>query len=251
MRINRFLAKNWLTPPFIFVLLLFGRPMAQSQPNVHDAAILPDSAKGYWRLYTDYKSGLTRVSFYTPKHELLYEEHMKDRYIKLTKRTIAQFNDVLTRLVEGHLLADRVKSYNLRVSINGTVPGRFSSPRADEPPIASDQMASDQLWVNVLPIQGKKLRLWYKNPTQQPLLISIKDEVSQNMYRAVSLTRTNSELFNLSHLPTGRYRLSIASRLNTVEYNLVIAEEDELIEFTGGASLSTRLAQGEVPLPYE
>ncbi|MVM38998.1 hypothetical protein GO730_18020 [Spirosoma sp. HMF3257] len=237
MRIDRLFAKKWLINTFIFVLFLFIRPMAQSQPNVYDAPTPPDSAKGYWRLYTDYNSGLTRVSFYTTNHELLYQEKMKDRYIKLTKRTVAQFNDLLMKLVDGHLVADRVRSYDLLVSTHGINPPRFSLSQAVEQPTESPQTPSDQLLVNLLPIQDKKVKLWYRNLTQQPLLISIKDEFSQNMYRTVSLAKTNSELFNLSQLPPGHYRFLIESGLNIVHYSLIIPEEDGFIKLNRVSSL--------------
>ncbi|QHW00235.1 hypothetical protein [Spirosoma endbachense] len=249
MPINGLFAPSWLINPFIFSLFLFGVPRAQSQPNVQDAAVLPDSAKGYWRVYTDYNTGLTRISFYTTEHELLYQEKMKDRYIKLTKRTIAQFNELLAKLVDGHLVADRIKSYDLLVSTHGIDPPRFLLPEVDEPPTDSPQTPSNQLLVNLLPVQDKKVRLCYSNPAQQHLLVSIKDEFSHYMYRARSLAKTNSELFNLSQLPPGRYRFDIDSGQNTIQYSLVIPEGDDRIELNRVSSPSTGLTQPKAHLP--
>jgi hypothetical protein len=230
MHSTTFFLRYWLINTVSVFLFLCNALLTQAQPNVHDAPMLPDSAKGYWRLYTDYDSRLTRVSFYSVQDRLLYQETIKDRYVKLTKRTMSEFNDLLARIVEGHLIADRIKSYDLSTIGQWAPRPPLSLPAPEEQMAESSQAGSDQLAVELIQIEGKKVRLWYKNPAQQPLLISIQDEVSQNMYRAINTAKTNSEVFNLSQLPQGHYRFKIDCGQTSVHYSLVIPEDDGRIK---------------------
>ncbi|MCK8496101.1 hypothetical protein M0L20_29815 [Spirosoma sp. RP8] len=222
------------------MLLLYDPLLTKAQPNVHDAPMLSDSAKGYWRLHTDYDSRLTRVSFYSLQDQLLYQETIKDRYVKLTKRTMAEFDDLLARLVEGHLVTDRIKSYDLPPIGQEAPSPPFSLPASKEQLAESSQAGSDQLAVELIQIEDKKVRLWYKNLAQQPLLIRIQDEVSQNMYRATHTAETNSKVFNLSGLPAGHYRFKIDCGQTIVQYSLVIAGDEGRIKLNRLATPSDR-----------
>lgn len=240
MHSTNFFLRCWLINTVSVFLLLYNALLTQAQPNVHDAPMLPDSAKGYWRLYTDYDSRLTRVSFYSVQHQLLYQETIKDRYVKLTKRTMSEFDDLLAKLVEGHLMTDRIKSYDLLATGQRVPRPQFSLPATQEQMAESSQAGSDQLAVQLIQIEDKKVMLWYKNPAQQQLLIRIQDEVSQNMYRAINTAKTNSEVFNLSRLPQGHYRFKIDCGPTSVQYSLVIPEDDGRIKLNRLATPSDR-----------
>lgn len=222
--------RHWFVNACCVCLLLAGGRLSQGQPNLYDEPTLPDSAKGYWRLYTDYHSRQTRVSFYSVQHQLLYQEKMNDRYVKLTKRTRAEFDELLTKLVDGHLVADRIKSYELLAPGQWSARPSISLPVIQEPDADSPQHTADQLTVQVTPIRGKKVRLWYLNPVQQPLLISLQDELAQNLYRVIRRAQTDSEVFNLSQLPQGRYRFRIEGSKASVHYSLLIPEGDGPIQ---------------------
>lgn len=97
---------RWLLRSLLLYSLLLTETKVTGQPDPYNQPASTDSTQCYWRLYTDYATRMTRVSFYTSRHELLYQEKIKDRYIKLSKRTIRQFDDLLTRLVNRNLVGN-------------------------------------------------------------------------------------------------------------------------------------------------
>ncbi|RAI75119.1 hypothetical protein HMF3257_14610 [Spirosoma telluris] len=127
-------------------------------------------------------------------------------------------------------MADRIKSYDLSTTGQWAPRPQFSLPAPEEQMAESSQADSDQLAVQLIQLEGKKVRLWCKNPAQQQLLIRIQDEVSQNMYRATNTAKTNNEVFNLSCLPQGLYRFKIDCGQTSVQYSLVIPEDEGRIK---------------------
>ena len=88
MAIFYLLPLHWFLRSLLIYALILTQNEAIGQPNPANQQPSLDSTQAYWRLYTDYAARMMRVSFYTSRHRLLYQEKIKDRYIKLSKRTI-------------------------------------------------------------------------------------------------------------------------------------------------------------------
>lgn len=234
------LRRGWLlacllAPPLFALPLL-----AQGQTNADDQTALTDSARGYWRVKTDYHSRATRVSFFTAQHELLYQEKIPDRYVKLTKRTVRQFDELLAKLADRHLVADQVKSYDLIASNRWVAPPQPMLAATNEPERTMPSASTDQLSVNLLTIPGKKLRLTYQNSTGQPLLITITNASFHRFYLEKSRLQWEDKVFNLSHLASGSYRFEVENGPQKVKYNLIIPEAGGRIELDRVTQRSAR-----------
>ena len=72
-----------------------------------------ESDKGYWQVHTDPNSRNTIVQFFDGSNQLLYQETMPKKYIKLNKRNVRQFDVLLGKLMARELLSGKVKSYDL------------------------------------------------------------------------------------------------------------------------------------------
>ena len=169
--------QNWLVQLLFFSWLFLAAPLVQGQSDAYYQHAVSDSLRGNWRLQTDYSSRMTQISFYTAHHELLYQEKIKDRYVKLTKRTLRRFDELLAQLVERHLVADQVKSYDLWASTREIDLSPYQ-PMRSEPGIKIIIDTVNQLTVNLTITEDNKLNLFYLNPTQQSLLIILKGENS-------------------------------------------------------------------------
>ncbi|UFH57191.1 hypothetical protein [Spirosoma sp. KNUC1025] len=217
------LLKSLLVSPLLLTVSL-----VVAQPNPFYQPPRSDSTRGYWKLYTDYSTRMTRVSFYSSQDELLYQEKIKDRYINLTKRTIRQFDNLLNRLVAHNLIAGQVKSYDLLASNQWTaVPKRVES-RLNGEVITS--ASSNVPTVNLEVVSSSQVKLSYLNPANEKLLITLANESYQFFYKKHTTANEYAGLLNVSHLPTGTYRLEVDGVKKTVQYQLIIDQDNHSIK---------------------
>jgi len=204
------------------LLFIFKVLPAQGQLESNDLFTPSNSATAYWRVHTDYKQQMTCINFYTAQHNLLYQEKIKDRFVKLSKHTIRQFDQLLAKLVTGHLVADRVKTYDLLASNQWNTLVKSPQAEADEPNSVMPLTSPDQLTVTLRLINEKKLLLSYLNPPHQPLIISMADDSFRFLYKEVTSLPTNDKLFDVSQLASGTYRFEVDGGQQSVVYRLVI-----------------------------
>jgi hypothetical protein len=195
---------------------------AQGQLTSNDQFTPSSSATAYWRVHTDYKQQMTCINFYTAQHNLLYQEKIKDRFVKLSKHTIRQFDQFLTKLVAGHLVADRVETYDLLAMNQWNTLIQSPQAEAAEPKSVMPLTSYDQLTVTLRLIDEKKLSLSYLNPAHQPLIISMADDSFLCLYKEITSLYTNDKLFDVSQLASGTYRFEVDGGQQSVVYRLVI-----------------------------
>lgn len=78
--------------------------------------------RGYWRLNTLVSTHTTQVQFFSPTHQLLYEERMPGRWVSLTRKNQKQFDQLLDQLVSNQLLTTRIKTAPLPASADELIP---------------------------------------------------------------------------------------------------------------------------------
>lgn len=130
--------------------------------------------RGYWRLNTLASTQTTQVQFFSPTHQLLYEERMPGRWVSLTRKNQKQFD----QLVSNQLLTTRIKTIPLPES-------------ADEPiPADPAQVATAQAIRATTNARGE-LFLAIDNPAYAAISVSVMDRnqavyeesVSKGQYR--------------------------------------------------------------------
>lgn len=230
MSINSLLSVRWLLKILLVSSLILIEIRAVGQPGPYYQHHLSDSTRGYWNVYTDYNTRMTRVSFYTSQDELLYQEKIKDRYIKLTKRTIHRFDNLLNQLVNRNLIVGQVKSYDLLVSNQWTAIPKRNESRFDEEISTPATAASKMPTVNLEVVSSSQLRLSYLNPASKRLLITLANDSYQFFYKKHSILKEYAGLLNLSHLSSGTYRLEVDSEKKTVQYQVIIDEDNRSIK---------------------
>ena len=103
---KRFIALTSITCWAFFASALSTQVQSKT-PNI--TKIRSNPVKGTGELTTDYKTKTTTVRFYNRQNQLIYEEAMPGRYVKLTKRNVYEINQAFDRMVDNQLVLATVR----------------------------------------------------------------------------------------------------------------------------------------------
>ncbi|RCR67795.1 hypothetical protein [Larkinella punicea] len=212
----------------LVLLLLFSTLVGYAQPDYHSG---PDVDKGYWKIQTDYGTRNTVIRFFNARNEPVYQETLRGQYVKLTKRNIRLFDEMLDRVVNNHLLASQVRSSELLAS-NDVGYSKVSAVYAYEetPPSVVPEFNSKFL-VNPLVNSYGKLRINYANPDRKQVIIELTDESTNVIhYRELNRQAGYNRYFDVTHLLSGKYRLQVKGAGETMNYWLTIDKPDQRYE---------------------
>ena len=193
-------------------------PLAgQSKPTPAQSLVPTqvDSAQGYWRLKTDAPSRSTRVEFFGPHHQLLYQEQLAEKWVKLTRRNQAQFDRLLGQLVANQLLASRIRIKPLPASI--------AQPRlppaielSEGTPNASSSSETVHAYVN----QAGQVRVIVENPQRQRYVVELLDKEGWRLYQEYTNHPRYSRWLDVSELAVDSCRLVVQFKSSRTEYEL-------------------------------
>jgi hypothetical protein len=204
------------------LFLLFTTLVVSAQPDYQPG---PNSGKGYWKIQTDYATRNTVIRFFNANNDPVYQETLKGKYVKLTKRNMRLFDEMLNRVVNNELLASQVKAYDL-VASNGNDFNYSSASTSyvpDEIPTVFTMGNTKGFLANPLITNAGKLRVNFANPDQKKVLVELTDEMSQTVYYTewTHLAGYN-RYFDTRHLGSGKYRLLLKSPDRTLTYWVTI-----------------------------
>ncbi len=175
-----------------------------------------ESDKGYWQVHTDPNSRSTVVQFFDGSNHLLYQESMARKYIKLTKRNVRLFDDLLAKLMARELLSEKVKAYDL------VADSRTDYHSMSEPEWAAPAVNMKTAMSNVYVVQKGKMKVILKNPAFESYDIRIIDNELRTIYYERVKDQTYGRWFDLSQLGQGTYSIHISSPRQKLNYKLVI-----------------------------
>lgn len=184
-----------------------------------------EADKGYWQVYTDYKTGNTVIQFFNSKQQLTYKETLSKKYVKLTKRNVRRFDQLLSRLTDSNLLGSTVKSYDL-VADSRTTFRKVFEPKPEEITSSSYHQTSE---TNVYIVKQGRLRIILKNPFKEHFDVRIIDDQLRTIhYEDIDETGYN-RWFDISKLVQGIYKIRINSPRVKLYYNLGV---DDYLGYT-------------------
>jgi hypothetical protein len=175
-----------------------------------------ESDKGYWQVHTDPNSRNTVVQFFDGANNLLYQESMARKYVKLTKRNVRLFDELLAKLMARELLSEKVKSYDI------VADSRTDYRSVSEPEWAAPSVNMKTAMSNVYVVQKGKMKVILKNPAQENYDIRIIDSDLRTIYHEQIKDPTYGRWFDVSKLVAGTYNVYIASPRKKLNYKLVI-----------------------------
>lgn len=214
------LSRFWL---FLVVgLLAFCSPSRAQSSSYYCSS---GSASGYWKVQTDYLTRSTSIGFFNAQHQMIYEEKMAGRYLKLSKRNIALLDTLLDGLTHNRLLDAQVKSFDLLAS-TAVRRNRPSSEPESVTPAVNPSWGAAHSFVMLDPSVNSRgrLRIHFANPEEKRVWISLTDAPGELAhYSEWSRATGYNRYLNVHLLEPGLYTLAIKQPRQTFLYELAIA----------------------------
>ena len=180
----------------------------------------PDSGKGYWWLRTVASTRYTTVRFYDAGSQLIYEETLPDRYVRLTKYNVARLDNILDQLVCGRLVASVVK-----VQLMSDTPSEAELAihteiaRLAAVPTETNKKGYAISVRSLYQPRFRRVLLVLTNPDRHRFTIVLRDEQKkQDVFWIPDNAKEYRHKLNVSELPLGRYTLLVKSVDNTFYY---------------------------------
>jgi hypothetical protein len=203
----------WLGLGFVLLLIQPGQAQSGSAASWGTAEV--DSSRGYWRVKTQAATRSTLVQFFGPYRQLLYEEKLPEKWVRLSRKNQRQFDRLLAQLTANQLVTSRIKTEVLPPTPDLPVPP-VRSARPNLRPHADPAAASCQ--VNVYVGQANKLNVIVVNPDRRRYKIALVDAGGESLYE---------EFANFARY---RYRIDI-SALSQAVYRVIIRIDNQPITY--------------------
>ena len=146
--------------------------------------------KGYWSLYTDPGKRSTTVKFFDQENDLIYQESLAGRYLKLTPQNIRKLNEMHSWYVASQLVSAQVRSMTLPMAPTpvNPAPGRFQT--------------------NIFPVFGTtRFKIAFDNPERKWVNISLQDAQGHELHRERVNQPSYVRSFNLDKVNPGTYKV--------------------------------------------
>lgn len=205
MKMNKFLASLLLAKALCLASCLPAMAQSYAEP-----------AKGYWQVHTDPNTRSTVVQFFDGSNQLLYQESMSRKYIKLSRRNVRVFDELLARLMDRELLSSKVKSYDL-VADSRT---EFRSAAPVEAPVGGANVKTAVS--NIYVVREGKMKIILKNPAEERYDIRIMDTNMRTVYYESMNHAAYGRWFDMSRLEQGTYSIHITSPRKKLNYKLTV-----------------------------
>ena len=178
-----------------------------SQSDQYAQATIPQ--QGYWRVMTQPQTRSTVVRFFNHDSQVVYEERLAGRYIKLNERNVARLDQTLARLTSGNLVASTVKTELLRAE-KEYYKEQTAMPLATVPA---------GLFIESFPlISQDKLLVRFQNPEGYRMHIALRDERDRNIYNDSVVQKEYQRKFDLGQLASGVYTLVVSNYKGRVQH---------------------------------
>ncbi|QIP16254.1 hypothetical protein G8759_28250 [Spirosoma aureum] len=191
----------------VFILLLQAQPgHAQVDQTTPEIAAGTDPDRGYWRLKTQAATRSTLVQFFGTNKQLLYEEILPEKWVKLSRKNQKQFDQLLAQLLANQLLADRIKTEPMPPTPVEPVPPRVTA-RSNRSQYYSSTMAAYRVHAYVN--STGKLYLIVDNPDRLRYKILVADQNNREVYEEFTNHNKYMRKLDLSALPYDSYQLIV------------------------------------------
>jgi hypothetical protein len=192
--------------PVFMLLLLAQTGQAQVDHTTPEIAAGTDPDRGYWRLKTQAATRSTLVQFFGLNKQLLYEEILPEKWVKLSRKNQKQFDQLLAQLLANQLLADRIKTEPMPPTPVEPVPPQVTL-RSNTSHYYSSTMAAYRVHAYVNPTG--KLYLIVDNPDRLRYKILVSDQNNREVYEEFTNHNKYMRKLDLSALPYDSYQLLV------------------------------------------
>lgn len=195
---------GWLS---VLLLLLYAHTsLAQFNLATQQRVTDVDSARGYWQLKTQAATRSTLIQFFGPNQQLLYEEIIAGKWVKLSRKNQKQFDQLLDQLLANQLLTNRIDTETLPPTPADPIPSRLSvgsSPSQDSPSTTASYLV--HAYVN----STGKLYLIVDNPDRLRYSVKVIDRGGSALYEEFTNRDQYRRRLDISALPHDAYQVVV------------------------------------------
>ncbi|MDQ4141133.1 MAG: hypothetical protein M3142_11495 [Bacteroidota bacterium] len=198
-------SKVWLLITACFFLFL---PATAQEVQFRDPL---NSAKGHWQLFTDATTRTTKVKFFDGKQNLLYEEELPEKYIRLTDRNINRINETFDLVTAKNLILTNVKANPLPPVITPRT-SKHRNPVRSKTRHSASANAISNLKIDTYKVADTfKFGLIFQNPDRERIRINLRNEAGKILYTNFVNSASYERQFDFSGLNTEKYTLEVIS----------------------------------------
>ncbi|GAB3951146.1 hypothetical protein GCM10028805_30680 [Spirosoma harenae] len=212
---------------FFGLLLKANAGLAQliNQTTIPNAAEI-DSARGYWRLNTQATTRSTIVQFFGTNRQLLYEEILPEKWVKLTRKNQRQFDQLLDHLVANQLLTARIETEPLPPT--SAEPVLATSPRLNTAENSASAISSYRVHAYINP--NGKLYVIVNNPDRLRYAIKVVDQHNQSLYEEFTNLERYRRKLDVSSLTQHSYQVVV--RIDNKPYTYKVKMQDTKVAYS-------------------
>ena len=195
-------------PRWLIMFVLFSTHAVQAQMEQTSApeALNTNANQGSWRLKTDATTRRTQIQFFGVDQQLLYEETLPEKLVKLSRRNQMELDQLLAELLTNQLLTTRLKTKVLPPTPIKPSLSRGSVKVHSNPNTTSNEVPCQvRAYIN----RAGKLHVLVDNPNRWRYTIKIFDSWNRLLHEEFSNHNQYHHALDLSGLARDSYQILI------------------------------------------
>lgn len=210
---------------WLFLLLLQAHPgLSQFQERTVAKNKGTAIKRGYWQLKTQATTRSTVIQFFGPSSNLLYEEILPEKWVRLTPKNEKQVDRLLEQLLANQLLSSRIATEDLPPT-----PMVAKNSRKAVPTVQLPDSAVHPYLVHAYVNPTGKLYLIVDNPTRLRYSVKVVDQRDRSLYEEFTNHDQYRRKLDLSALPHDLYQLVVT--INNKPSSYTIKRQDNRLAF--------------------
>lgn len=173
----------------------------------------------HWQLHTDAVTQTTVVAFYDNHNRIIYQETLPGKHIRLTRKNIRQLDQTCSLLATNQLVASTV----LPSQITPNAPYSQTPPAAERFSLLGTSVP-DSVFAGfratVVPTPGDKIALYYTQPDEKPVSITLLDPTGNAVYQEIINQLKYKRYLDLENLGFGEFQLILSNSEYRYSYRL-------------------------------
>lgn len=195
----RWVSSNFSKQTVFIVFLAFPFLIAPKRVNAQKPNE-KESENGRWQVYTQAETRNTIIQFYGKDENLIYEEILPEKWVKLTRKNQIKLDKLLEQVLSNQLLISRLKTQVLP-----SVP-RLPTKSTNNQNVDSSTVS---YVVNAFVSGDGKVHIAVNNPEQLRYMIQILDDKKRSVYQEFSNRDEFRRRFDITAIQTSELEVII------------------------------------------
>ncbi|SDL97740.1 hypothetical protein SAMN05421823_109184 [Catalinimonas alkaloidigena] len=184
---------------------------------------------GFWQVLTDPDNRTTTIRFYDEHRQVVYQEELVGKYVRLTARNRRKLDGMLEQVLHNRLVAATVGVTEMQKLARGALLKMPDVLLRDESKVEKQlalQRAQIRLNAYMMP-QSLRMKVLIDNPKEERMKIRLMDTEGATLYEENTSAVSYHRPFDLQGMPVGTYTLLVKSRKQSFVRELEVKPADK------------------------